>query len=162
VSAPAKRRLLPCGTYAAYYRHRKNKEEPCEACKEAHRQYMRRHKGVVNPRGPRARPIGVRPPCGTQYAYKLHVIHHESCETCREATRLRSKEAYYKRLKRKPSWRVKASAASIAAVRALCSTQPDGDLLMDILGVLDLEAPMPVLLDSEVNRMARILAGRVP
>lgn len=29
------RKLQPCGTYAAYARHRYNNEEPCEACRAA-------------------------------------------------------------------------------------------------------------------------------
>lgn len=38
---PAARRrtdLEPCGTWAAYKRHHRSDEEPCEACREASRQ----------------------------------------------------------------------------------------------------------------------------
>lgn len=31
----------PCGTYAAYQRHRKNGETPCAKCRAANAQYMR-------------------------------------------------------------------------------------------------------------------------
>jgi hypothetical protein len=30
------RELLPCGTVAAYQRHKRRGETPCEACKQAH------------------------------------------------------------------------------------------------------------------------------
>lgn len=33
--------LQPCGTPAAYQRHRKNGEEACDACKSANTAYMR-------------------------------------------------------------------------------------------------------------------------
>ena len=33
--------LKPCGTHAAYMRHYYRQEEPCEACREAHRVYSR-------------------------------------------------------------------------------------------------------------------------
>lgn len=31
--------LQPCGTNAAHRRHRKRGEDPCDACREAHRRY---------------------------------------------------------------------------------------------------------------------------
>ena len=34
------REVQPCGTYAGYQRHKKNKEEACEPCKVAHKAYM--------------------------------------------------------------------------------------------------------------------------
>lgn len=136
--------LRPCGTNAAYYRHRKNGEEPCEPCKEAQREYMRQYKGVVKPRGPRARPIGVRPECGTQYAYKLHVKNREICDVCLAATRQASREARHKRRMRLPRWRAPVTAEQLAAVRALCAAQPDSELLMDSLGLLDIAAHAPV------------------
>ncbi len=45
--APSKRprgELRPCGTVAAYARHRKRKETPCDACREANRQYGKPYK----------------------------------------------------------------------------------------------------------------------
>jgi hypothetical protein len=43
--------LLPCGTPAAYQRHRRRKEN-CEQCKKAHTDYKGRRTGVKNPRSP--------------------------------------------------------------------------------------------------------------
>lgn len=36
------RRLKPCGTAAAYHRHRRRGEEPCHACRKAVAAYQRR------------------------------------------------------------------------------------------------------------------------
>lgn len=33
--------LMPCGTYAAYIRHKRAQEEPCEPCVKAFREYHR-------------------------------------------------------------------------------------------------------------------------
>jgi hypothetical protein len=33
----------PCGTHAAYRRHQRRKEPPCEACRAAEREYRRRY-----------------------------------------------------------------------------------------------------------------------
>ena len=33
--------VLPCGTYAAYMRHKQLREDACEPCMEAKRQYYR-------------------------------------------------------------------------------------------------------------------------
>ena len=33
--------LATCGTHAAYVRHLRHKETPCEQCRLAHNQYMR-------------------------------------------------------------------------------------------------------------------------
>lgn len=38
---PHPRELQPCGTMAAYKRHRKRDETPCDACAEANRQDYR-------------------------------------------------------------------------------------------------------------------------
>lgn len=35
--SPMRRGVQPCGTHAAYQRHRKHGETPCEACREANR-----------------------------------------------------------------------------------------------------------------------------
>lgn len=31
--------VMPCGTYAAYHRHRMHREVPCDPCKQAYREY---------------------------------------------------------------------------------------------------------------------------
>lgn len=74
---------LKCGTYAGYSRHQKRGEEPCEACRVAHREYMRAYKRyrAGHPR----RPLH---PCGTYPAYRRHVNAGEKpCESCAEARR---------------------------------------------------------------------------
>jgi len=38
---PKPRELLPCGTNAAYHRHRRKGEYPCTACLEAHAENVR-------------------------------------------------------------------------------------------------------------------------
>jgi hypothetical protein len=63
-------RLLPCGTPAAYARHRKHGEEPCEACMIANRlrnrdRYQQQLLGGKVVRKPLA-------PCGTHAAYTRH------------------------------------------------------------------------------------------
>lgn len=35
----------PCGTHAAYVRHIRNEEEPCDACKRAHADYRAGRQG---------------------------------------------------------------------------------------------------------------------
>lgn len=37
-----KRRVAPCGTVAAFWRHYRRKETPCDPCREAHREWGRR------------------------------------------------------------------------------------------------------------------------
>lgn len=72
------RDLKPCGTRAAYQRHKRRGEEPCEACAEA----LRAHYRVDVPK-----PRTVKP-CGTRAAYQRHVEAGETpCEPCREANR---------------------------------------------------------------------------
>jgi hypothetical protein len=53
--------LMPCGTPAAFRRHKRHGEEPCEACREAENLY---HRG--------GRPKPVLRPCGTPAAYARH------------------------------------------------------------------------------------------
>lgn len=38
------RELAPCGTHAAYKRHRRRGEEPCQECREAARDYTRKRR----------------------------------------------------------------------------------------------------------------------
>lgn len=71
------RELKPCGTVAAYERHRRRGEEVCEACREARRVYSNAQ--YV----PRDRD---RPPCGTTAGYHYHIRHGEqTCRACRDA-----------------------------------------------------------------------------
>lgn len=42
-TARARRPLKPCGTVAAYERHRQHGEEPCRACKRARQEYNREY-----------------------------------------------------------------------------------------------------------------------
>lgn len=73
------RQLQPCGTQAAWQRHRKHGEKPCEACREAHNQYQRDyHAGLI--------PARTLKPCGTLAAYRRHVYKGEkACRKCRAA-----------------------------------------------------------------------------
>ena len=56
-----KRELKPCGTPAAFRRHKRHGEEPCDACWEAER---------LHRRGGRPKPT--MQPCGTPAAYARH------------------------------------------------------------------------------------------
>lgn len=79
--------LTPCGTLAAYTRHLRRGEEPCERCREARRAYQRRR----YKRRPRA-----LAPCGTFAAYLRHIRSGETpCDPCREA--LNAKERQQRR-----------------------------------------------------------------
>lgn len=85
VGIPGKRgprkRLAPCGTNAAYSRHRVHDEKPCEACRTAHAVYMRSRAD--------RRPDRSRKPCGTLAAYRRHIRNGEvPCEACTEANRI--------------------------------------------------------------------------
>ena len=77
------REVKPCGTRAAYLRHRKAGEEPCGPCLEAMREANRR---FSQSRTPRPRKVRVLKPCGTAAAYMRHKkAGEESCGPCREA-----------------------------------------------------------------------------
>lgn len=68
--------LKPCGTRAAYARHLRNGEVPCEACKKANRVREAAIRGEPRP----------LQPCGTVAAYRRHRYHREEpCEACRSA-----------------------------------------------------------------------------
>ena len=76
-----KRTYKPCGTNAAYMRHKKNGEEPCEACCIARKAYMAPYR--PKPKGPKPL-MG----CGTHAGYKRHIEQRtEPCEPCRAAKR---------------------------------------------------------------------------
>lgn len=69
--------LLPCGTIAAYARHRRAGEEPCKACRKARAAYTRA-RYVPSDRQPY--------PCGTPGAYQRHLrLGEETCQPCRDA-----------------------------------------------------------------------------
>ena len=80
------RELKPCGTYAAYERHRVYGEDPCELCADAMRArsrvlYARRKGGRVRRWGP--------PRCGTSSGWVKHMGDGTApCDACREAHRL--------------------------------------------------------------------------
>lgn len=79
--------MKPCGTIAAYARHIKNKEKPCEECAQASRDYQTT----------RRRDSGVREyfeaPCGTRSAYNRHLRRGEpTCQLCRDAQNKHIKE----------------------------------------------------------------------
>ena len=65
----------PCGTVAAYRRHLRAGERPCEPCAEANRAANRK---------PAAKPRELRP-CGTQAAFSRHRRNGETpCYLCRQ------------------------------------------------------------------------------
>lgn len=69
--------LKPCGTTAAYERHRRAGEEACDACREARNTYTRER--YV----PSARELH---PCGTVAAYQRHLRRgEEACRPCKDA-----------------------------------------------------------------------------
>lgn len=77
--------LKPCGTQAAYQRHRKRGETPCQPCVEANRAYMRKWRGGdLSPRE--------LEPCGTRAAYMRHRRNDEEpCQACKDANNAATK-----------------------------------------------------------------------
>lgn len=63
------RELRPCGTPAAYQRHRKNGEEPCFVCKLAHAERCARYYSP-HPRRPKDRGDCAAPIHGDRFAYR--------------------------------------------------------------------------------------------
>ncbi|WP_394329368.1 helix-turn-helix domain-containing protein [Nocardiopsis sp. CNR-923] len=77
-----RRRLLPCGTPAAYARHNRERTPACDLCRQAMRREWER----------RRRSKGVQPralqPCGTSGAYWRHRRQRTPvCGLCRRARR---------------------------------------------------------------------------
>jgi hypothetical protein len=68
-----------CGSLAAYQRHKRRGEEPCDACRAARSRYERERRRVVSdPRPPAV--------CGTEAGYRRHRRNGEdACEACKEA-----------------------------------------------------------------------------
>lgn len=85
------RALQPCGTNAAYVRHRSRGEEPCEACREARKAYKRdAYRRKVGPRKVQ--------PCGTPAAWLRHKAYGEDpCGPCIEAYREKAREVERRR-----------------------------------------------------------------
>ena len=92
----ASRTLQPCGTVAAYDRHRGRGEEPCQPCRAAKATYNRafrdrKRRGEVSPPPPLPSPK----PCGTVAAYKRHLKRGEViCLPCKIAVREYSRNRY--------------------------------------------------------------------
>ena len=86
--------LQPCGTNAAYQRHKMAGETPCEPCLRAHAAYAhayRRAKGLLS-----SRPA---PVCGTRAGYDKHRRDNTTpCQACIEANRayFRAKAKQYR------------------------------------------------------------------
>jgi hypothetical protein len=85
--------LQPCGTEAAYRRHLKYGEEPCEPCREAFlRAAQARSERHRRKRGSKVRGLQ---PCGTAAAYQRHKLHgEEPCEACKQALRESRRASY--------------------------------------------------------------------
>lgn len=78
-----KRQLAPCGTNAAYNRHRKHNENPCRRCTEARREYVAARRELP----PEAR-RRAEAQCGTYAGAVRHYRNKEHlCEPCAEARR---------------------------------------------------------------------------
>ena len=82
----------PCGTHAAYRRHLRKKEQPCQPCTTAANKYNADRRTKTQPK---------RQPCGTYAAYQRHKRRDEKpCPACHQALlthwqneRTRKKEA---------------------------------------------------------------------
>jgi hypothetical protein len=61
--------LKPCGTYAAYLRHRRHGEKACDACQEAQLVYRAEQRRKLAAKKP---PRALKP-CGTYGAFQRHV-----------------------------------------------------------------------------------------
>lgn len=73
--------LKPCGTDAAYKRHLKANEKPCEPCTIAHNYAVREWDRATN-----KRPARFLAPCGTPGAYQRHQRNGEKIDAaCRKA-----------------------------------------------------------------------------
>ncbi|KUJ69902.1 hypothetical protein ACZ90_07930 [Streptomyces albus subsp. albus] len=74
------RRLAPCGTDAAYDRHRRNGEQPCDPCRRAHNERN------VQVRAEARHRRAASTECGTRGGYQKHRRQGETpCTPCRQA-----------------------------------------------------------------------------
>ena len=102
-------RQAQCGTPSGYQRHRRNEEAPCQACKDANRDYNRqkereRRKKANQRKREKRQAAGATPrvlkPCGTTAAARRHHRKGEElCGPCREAYRENMKELNARRNK---------------------------------------------------------------
>ena len=102
-------RQAQCGTPSGYQRHRRNQEQPCQACRDANREYNRQkdaqRKERANARKREKRQAaGATPrvlrPCGTSAAARRHRRKGEElCGPCREAYRETMRELNERRNK---------------------------------------------------------------
>jgi hypothetical protein len=77
------RELRPCGTIAAYRRHQRAYERPCDACREEYNRV--RPSRAASGGGSEHRQQDLYP-CGTTAAYNRHIRHREEpCRSCRQA-----------------------------------------------------------------------------
>jgi uncharacterized protein (DUF3084 family) len=69
---PPRRWVQPCGTRAAYQRHQRHGETPCDTCREASRNYRPPDETTVR--------------CGTLSGHTRHVQRREeACQPCKAA-----------------------------------------------------------------------------
>lgn len=74
------RRLAPCGTNAAYDRHTRNGEQPCDPCRRAHNERN------VQVRAESRHRRAAATECGTRGGYQKHQRNGETaCAPCRQA-----------------------------------------------------------------------------
>jgi len=85
--------LQPCGTAAAYQRHMRRGEPPCEACAVAWSEWSRAYKGAhreqirAEQRNRRVYGGHELAPCGTRSAYQRHLYNLEKpCFACQVAS----------------------------------------------------------------------------
>lgn len=98
--------VAPCGTEAAYQRHRRHKEDACAACLAAHAEHRRTHKASSIP-GTNRKPIAH----GTAPGYQQHIYRSEkACQACIEAHRVQQRARY--RLRAEAKWARLADAQS--------------------------------------------------
>ncbi|GAB3117979.1 hypothetical protein GCM10027160_29370 [Streptomyces calidiresistens] len=93
------RPLAPCGTTAAYSRHRRRGEEPCQPCRDAYNASQRARYRRARRRA--GLPACVLAPCGTPSARRRHRRRAESCPDCALSLKPCGTPAAYKRHRRR-------------------------------------------------------------
>lgn len=104
--------LAPCGTTAAWRRHRRRGEAPCDACRAANSARTKARRSDVPKPAPKARSVA---PHGTQAAYVRHWRRGETpCGPCATAhlahERKRSAERVAVRAEVRASWLAQVTA----------------------------------------------------
>ncbi|WP_145789597.1 hypothetical protein [Kitasatospora atroaurantiaca] len=108
------RKLATHGTPAAYLRHLRHNDPPCEACKAANAEDKRTKKQTSKPMPSRRTEI----PHGTLAGYRRHLYRKETaCEACRAA----SADAQRARAKNRTAWTCPCGQLNVSA-RADCSS----------------------------------------